>query len=98
MLRIARQPRPARRGTLTGAFVAIWLAVTLAAATGLLMAAALSSPGAGRVDGADAGVRVDPTVPIGHVAAAEAVDDTPAPPLARDAVERVAAVPGVARA
>ena len=46
MLRISLQTLRARRGTLAGAFVAIWLhAVTLACATGLLMAGALGAPG-----------------------------------------------------
>ena len=48
MLRISFQTLRARRATLAGAFVAIWLAVTLAYATGLLMDAALSPPGPGR--------------------------------------------------
>ena len=34
MLRISLQTLRSRRGTLAGAFVAIWLAVTLAYATG----------------------------------------------------------------
>src|SRR3954451_22229954 len=55
MLRISLQTLRARRGTLTGAFVAIWLAVTLASATGLLMAGALGPPGGGRLGGAHAG-------------------------------------------
>src|SRR3954454_6073252 len=47
MLRISLQTLRARRATLAGAFVAIWLAGTLACATGLLMGAALRPPGAG---------------------------------------------------
>ena len=62
MLRISFQTLRARRGTLAGAFVAIWLAVTLAYATGLLMDAALSPPGPGRFAAADAVVRADPSV------------------------------------
>src|SRR4051795_2461743 len=98
MLRISLQTLRARRGTLAGAFVAIWLAVTLASATGLLMAAALGPPGAGRLAATDAVVRADPTVTIGHGEDAEGVDVIPAPRLAAAMVERVAAVPGVARA
>src|SRR4051794_2005341 len=98
MLRISLQTLRARRGTLTGAFVAIWLAVTLASATGLLMAAALGPPGAGRFAAADAVVRADPTVTIGHGEDAEGIDVIPGPPLPAAGVERVADVPGVARA
>src|SRR3954451_13199486 len=98
MLRISLQTLRARRATLTGAFVAIWLAVTLACATGLLMAAALGSPGAGRFAGADAVVRADPTITIDRGDDAEGVDVIPAPRLPRDAVDRVAGVPAVAHA
>ena len=54
MLRISFQTLRARRGTLAGAFVAIWLAVTLAYGTGLLMDGALSAPGPGRFAAAEA--------------------------------------------
>src|SRR4051794_18239092 len=98
MLRISLQTLRARRGTLAGAFVAIWLAVTLACATGLPMAGALGAPGAGRLSAADAVVRADPTVTIGRGEDAEALDVVPAPRLPVAMVERAAAVPGVARA
>src|SRR3954464_15135103 len=112
MLRISLQTLRARRGTLAGAFVAIWLAVTLACATGLLMAGALGAPGAGRLSAADAVVRADPTMTIGRGEDAEDLHAAPAPPLpaatARGAapppwppaaaVEGAASVPGVARA
>src|SRR3954467_3807029 len=98
MLRISLQTLRARRGTLAGAFVAIWLAVTLACATGLLMAGALGAPGAGGLSAADAVVRADPTVTIGRGEDAEALDVVPAPRLPVAMVERAAAVPGVARA
>ena len=98
MLRISLQTLRARRGTLTGAFVAIWLAVTVASATGLLMAAALGPPGAGRLAATDAVVRADPTVTIGHGEDAEGIDVIPGPRLPAATVERVAGVPGVARA
>ena len=80
MLRISLQTLRARRGTLAGAFVAIWLAVTLASATGLLMAGALGPPGAGRLAATDAVVRADPTVTIGHGEDAEGVDVDPRHP------------------
>ena len=98
MLRISLQTLRARRATLAGAFVAIWLAVTLASATGLLMAGALGPPGAGRLAATDAVVRADPTVTIGHGEDAEGLDVIPGPRLPAATVERVAAVPGVARA
>jgi putative ABC transport system permease protein len=96
MLRIAFQTLRARTGSLTGAFVAIFLAVTLAYATGLLMAGALSSPGPGRFAAADAVVRTDPTITAGS--ADDAVDVVPAPRLSSGVAARAAAVPGVARA
>ena len=98
MLRISLQTLRARRGTLAGAFVAIWLAVTLASATGLLMAAALAPPGAGRLAATDAVVRADPTVTIGRGEDAEGIDVIPGPRLEAGTVARVADVPGVARA
>src|SRR5215218_10049824 len=96
MLRISWQTLQARRTTLAGAFVAIWLAVTLAYAAGLLMTAALSAPGPGRFAAADAVVRADPTVALGGDLGG--VDVIPAPTLDGGVVERAAAVPGVARA
>ena len=98
MLRIALQTLPARRGSLAGAFVAILLAVAIAAATGLLMAGALSAPGPGRLAAADAMVRADPTVTVGHGDGAEGVDVVPAPRLPAREVERVANVAGVTAA
>ena len=86
MLRISLQTLRARRATLAGAFVAILLAVTLAYATGLLMAGALGPPGAGRFAAADAVVRADPTVTIGRGEDAEDVDVIPGPRLPAAAV------------
>src|SRR3954449_6834863 len=98
MLRISLQTLHARRATLTGAFAAIWLAVTLASATGLLMAGALGPPGSGRLAATDAVVRAHPGITIGHGDDAENLDVMPGPRLPAATVERVAAVPGVARA
>src|SRR4051794_2421400 len=98
MLRISLQTLRARRATLAGAFVAIWLAVTLASATGLLMAGALGPPGSGRLAATDAVVRADPGITIGHGDDAENLDVIPGPRLPAATVARVAAVPGVARA
>src|SRR3954452_6332278 len=98
MLRISLQTLRARRATLAGAFVAIWLAVTLASATGLLMAGALGAPAPGRLPATDAVVRADPTITTGHGDDAESVDVIPGPRLPAATVARVAAVPGVAGA
>src|SRR3954447_19879681 len=98
MVRISLQTLRARRGSLAGACVAIWLAVTLACATGLLMAGALGPPGGGRPAAPDAVVRADPSITIGHGDDAEHLDVVPGPRLRAAMVERVAAVPGVARA
>src|SRR3954470_8799754 len=98
MLRISLQTLRARRATLAGAFVAIWLAVTLASATGLLMAGALGPPGAGRLAAADAVIPADPNVTSGRGEDAERVDVIPAPRLPAEIVERATAVHGVARA
>ena len=68
--------------------------MTLASATGLLMAGALGPPGAGRLAAADAVVRADPTVTIGRGEDAEGLDVIPGPRLPAATVERVAAVPG----
>ena len=92
MFRISLQTLRAHRANLAGAFVAIWLAVTLAYATGLLMAGALSAPGPGRFASSDLVVRADPSVKTGDGTA------VPGPRLSSAVVERVAAVPGVARA
>jgi putative ABC transport system permease protein len=96
VLRIASQMLRVRGATLAGAFVAIWLAVTLAYAAGLLLTGALSPPGAGRFAAADAVVRADPRVELGHDLGS--LDVSPAPRLDDAVVARVAAVPGVARA
>ena len=80
MLRISLQTLRARRGSLAGAFIAIWLAVTLAYATGLLMDAALSPPGPGRFAAADAVVQADPSIETENV--------IPSPRLDADLVKR----------
>src|SRR3982751_3869536 len=93
MLRISLQTLRARRGSLAGAFVAIFLAVMLAYGTGLLMAGALSAPGPGRLAAADAVVRADPSVTVGS-SDPEQVDVTPAPRLPAQAVARAAPAAG----
>src|SRR3954447_9263525 len=97
MLRISLQTLRARRGSLAGAFVAIFLAVMLAYGTGLLMAGALSAPGPRRLAAADAVARADPSVTIGS-SDPEQVDLPPAPRLPAEAVARAAKTRGVAEA
>ena len=98
VLAIAWQTLRTRRATLVGGLIAIWLAVTLAAAAGSLMAAALTAPGAGRFAAADAVVRAHASVTLGHGEDAEEIAVTPAPRLPLSAVTQAAAVPGVAHA
>ena len=95
MLRISWQTLRARRASLSGAFVAIWLAVTLAYAAGLLMTGALSAPGPGRFAAADAVVRADPSI---ELAADESADAIPGPRVHAGLAARVADVAGVERA
>src|SRR3954463_3316934 len=95
MLRIACQTLRARRTTLAGAFVAIFLAVTFASATGLLMPGALTAPGGGRYAAADAVVRADPSVELGHDLGA--VDVVPGPRLDAAPVGRPRARRGAGR-
>src|SRR3954449_6528453 len=97
MLRISLQTLRARRGSLAGAFGAIFLAVMLAYGTGLLMAGALSAPGPGRLAAAHAVVRADPSVTVGS-SDPEQVDVPPSPRLPVEAVARAATAPGVAEA
>src|SRR4051794_23592258 len=85
MLRISWQTLRARRGTLAGAFVAIWLAVTLAYGTGLLMAGALGPPGPGRFASTAFVVRADPSV---ATADGESEDANPGPRLDASLVRR----------
>src|SRR5262245_36738798 len=95
MLRISWQTLRAHRRTLTGAFLAIWLAVTLGYGTGLLMDSAIRAPGPGRFADADFVVRADPSVPSPE---GESLDAVPGPRLDLAQVERINAIPGVTSA
>ena len=55
-----------RAGSFAGLFVMISMTVMIAAAAGQIMATALGAPGPGRFATADAVVRADPTVKLGH--------------------------------
>jgi putative ABC transport system permease protein len=98
MIRIAWQTLRSRRATLTGAFIATLLAVTLTYATGQLMAGALDSPGPGRFAAADAVVRADPSVTLGEGEDRFDVDAIPGPRLPLASTALVAGVDGVAHA
>ena len=87
VFRISLQTLRANRGTLAGAFVALWLGVTLAYGAGLLMAGALSAPGPGRFAAVDAVVQADPSIAI---AEDESADVAPAPLLDAALVPRFA--------
>src|SRR4051794_39870123 len=98
MLLISWQTLRTRRASLAGAFVAIWLAVTLAYATAQLLAGALGGFGPGRFAAASHVLSANATVTYGHGADAERVPVLPGPRLPAAAVARAAAVPGVERA
>src|SRR6478735_2732495 len=85
MFRISLQTLRANRGTLVGAFVALWLGVTLSYAAGQLLAGALSAPGPGRFAVAAAVVQADPTI---ATAQDESADVAPAPLLDATLVKR----------
>ena len=97
MLRISWQTLRARRATLAGAFVAIWLAVTLAYAAGLLMTGAPEPAGPGPLR---RGRRRRARRPDRRARAATSAASTSSPPRGSraDLVAQAAAVPGVARA
>src|SRR3954471_15909619 len=98
MLRISWQTLRTRRASLAGAFLAIWLAVTLGYATAQLLAGALGGFGPGRFAAADHMLSAEATVTYGHGEDAERVPAIPGPRLPASAVARAAAVPGVERA
>src|SRR4051812_17860902 len=82
---LALQTLRAQRWTVAGAFVAIWLAVTLGCAAGLLMDGALGAPGAGRFADAAYVLRADPSVTTGD---GETEDAAPGPRLPASSIER----------
>jgi putative ABC transport system permease protein len=98
VLAISWQTLRARRGSLAGAFIAIWLAVTLGYATAQLMAGALGGFGPGRFTAASHVLRAHASVTYGQGEDAEHVAVIPPPRLPASAVARAAAVPGVQRA
>ena len=95
VFRIALQTLRSRPGALAGAFLAIFLAVTFAHASGLLMAGALQDPGPGRLATADLVIRTDPTVRVAPDAFEEII---PAPPVDSEALAVAAATDGVEKA
>src|SRR3954471_22747185 len=79
MLRISWQTLRTRRASLAGAFLAIWLAVTLGYATAQLLAGALGGFGPGRFAAADHMLSAEATVTYGHGEGAERVPAIPGP-------------------
>ena len=90
-----RRPTKMRAGSLAGVFVMIAITATIAAAAGQIMATGLGAPGPGRFAAADAVVRANPTVKLGHGNDADTVDVQRSALLAPAALARVRAVPGV---
>ena len=84
-----------RAGSTAGVFVMIAITATIAAAAGQIMATGLGAPGPGRFAAADAVVRANPTVTLGHGDDADTVDVERTALLAPAALQRVAALPGV---
>jgi len=84
-----------RAGSVAGVFAMIAITATIAAAAGQIMATALGAPGPGRFAGADAVVRANPKVQLGHGDNADTVDVQRSALLAPAALARVASVPGV---
>ena len=80
---------------MAGVFVMIAITATIAAAAGQIMATGLGAPGPGRFAAADAVVRANPTVKLGHGNDADTVDVQRTALLAPAALARVRAVPGV---
>jgi putative ABC transport system permease protein len=84
-----------RAGWFAITFVMITVIATIAAASGQLMATALGAPGPGRFGAADAVVRANPTVRLGHGDNVDELDVRRAALISPAALRRVAAVPGV---
>ncbi len=95
MLAIAARTVRWRLVSFAGAIVAAALAVGLVAATGSLMASALTASGAGRFTAVDAVVQADATITVGQGDAASVVTVFPPPRLPAGLVARIAAVRGV---
>ena len=98
MLRISLQTLRARRGTLRRRVRRDLARRDARLRHRLADGRGARPPGAGRFAATDAVVRADPTVTIGRGEDAEGIDVIPGPRLPAATVERVAAVPGVARA
>jgi putative ABC transport system permease protein len=84
-----------RAGSLAGAFAMIAATATIAAAAAQMMATALGAPGPGRFAAADAVVRANPTVKLGHGENVDKIDVQRSALLPAASVARVAGVSGV---
>jgi putative ABC transport system permease protein len=81
--------------SLVGMFVMLSVTATIVAATAQIMATALGAPGPGRFSSADAVVRANATVTLGHGDNVDKIDVQRPALLPAAAVARAAAVPGV---
>ena len=84
-----------RAGSFAGVFLMILMTAVIAAAAGQIMATALGAPGPGRFASADAVVRADPTVRLGHGDNVDKIDVPRSALLASSAVGQVQRIPGV---
>ena len=89
------RPTRMRAGSLAGVFVMIAITATIAAAAGQIMSTALGAPGPGRFAAADAVVRANPKVQLGHGDNADTVDVQRSALLAPAALARIASIPEV---
>ncbi|MBV9417730.1 MAG: ABC transporter permease, partial [Solirubrobacterales bacterium] len=84
-----------RAGSFAGVFLMILMTAVIAAAGGQIMATGLGAPGPGRFATADAVVRADPTVKLGHGDNVDKIDVARSALLPAGDVGRVARVAGV---
>jgi putative ABC transport system permease protein len=84
-----------RPGSFAGVFLMILMTAVIAAAAGQIMATGLGAPGPGRFAAADAVVRADPTVKLGHGDNVDKIDVPRSALLPAGEVGRVARVAGV---
>ncbi|MBV9001971.1 MAG: FtsX-like permease family protein [Solirubrobacterales bacterium] len=84
-----------RAGSFAGVFLMILMTAVIAAAAGQIMATGLGAPGSGRFAAADAVVRADPTVKLGHGDNLDKIDVPRSALLPAGDVGRVARIAGV---
>src|SRR5262249_26030395 len=84
-----------RAGSFAGVFLMILMTAIIAAAAGQIMATGLGAPGPGRFAAADAVVRADPTVRLGHGDNVDKIDVPRSALLPAGVVGRVERIAGV---